>query len=115
MMMRELDESWADLQRDLQTAIAEVNAREGVTKLGYAYTVRASYVLNAKNVPVVNVSLNRATGELAVKTVRDHGWHTVGQWTIAPNGGWQNNGGIRTAAELARELCDLAMRCDTEV
>ena len=31
--MREPDESWDDLQRNLQTAIAEVNVREGVTKL----------------------------------------------------------------------------------
>ena len=76
--------------------------------------VHTSHVLDAYNVPVVNVSLHRATGDIIVKT-RDHGWHTVSQWTIAPNGGWQNNGGIRTAAELARELCDLAMRRGTQV
>ena len=111
-MMREPDESWDDLQGNLQTAIAEVNIREGVTKLGYAYMVHTSYVLDAYNVPVVNV--HRATRDIIVKN-RDHGWHTISQWTIAPNGAWQNNGGIRTAAELARELCHLAMRRGTQV
>jgi hypothetical protein len=110
--MREPDESWAswdDLQRNLQTAIAEVNVREGFTKLGYAYMVHTSYVLDAYNVPIVNVSLHRATGDIIVRTVRD-GWHAANQWTICPDGGWQNNSGIRTAAELAREICELAIK-----
>jgi hypothetical protein len=107
--MREPDESWDDLQRNLQTAISEVNVREGVTKLGYAYIVHTSYVLDAYNVPVVNVSLHRATGDIIVRTVRD-GWRAVNQWTICPDGGWQSNSGIRTAAELAREICELAIK-----
>jgi hypothetical protein len=107
--MREPDESWDDLQRNLQTAISEVNVREGVTKLGYAYIVHTSYVLDAYNVPVVNVSLHRATGDIIVRTVRD-GWHAANQWTICPDGGWQNNSGIRTAAELVREICELAIK-----
>lgn len=110
--MREPDESWEswdDLQRNLQIAIAEVNVREGFTKLGYAYMVHTSYVLDAYNVPVVNVSLHRATGDIIVRTVRD-GWHAANQWTMCPDGRWQNNSGIRSAAELAREICELAIK-----
>jgi hypothetical protein len=107
--MREPDESWDDLQRNLQTVIAEVNVREGFTKLAYAYKVHTSYVLDAYNVPVVNVSLHRATGDIIVRTVHD-GCHAVNQWTICSDGGWQNDSGVRTAAELAREICELAIK-----
>jgi hypothetical protein len=110
--MREPDESWEswdDLQGNLQIAIAEVNVREGFTKLGYAYMVHTSYVLDAYNVPIVNVSLHRATGDIIVRTVRD-GWNAANQWTMCPDGRWQKNSGIRTAAELAQEICELAIK-----